>query len=374
MPEISKKNIYSPQRNCQPLRSKRLVLPNIPTQPKQKTTIPPTFEQQILYNKQKLHFGSKIDIIRAKTVFQTMEECQDYARKVGINLQIGNFEIAKLAMETIAQLIRSSREVPILPTEISHYNFGKKYTQKAAQVKTLSDGTSRIEINEGHINTTNLKKAVDYEIKCSKELEIFNKDFTTRETFLPLSLKQRFDRQIRKYFSQTMNKMEMFNFFQELAALRDAATLWATHPRHVLKMTLSDPIVRKNIKINGYINPQNMPTLECVDLTMEIRYLLAQNKKDFTYYTLHNAKDLIRHEIGHLQFMIKGEPYPEKFANRDEFVTAAEVSDYATTSISEFMAETYAQITKGRSENLSPQVIELFKKYGGERIYKAFTE
>lgn len=350
------------------------MLPNISTQPKHKTATAPIFKRQILYNKQKLHFGSKIDIIRAKTVFQTMNECKDYAHKVGIHLQIGNFEIAKLVTETIAQLIRSSREMPILPTEISHYNFGRKYTQKAAQVKTLSDGTSRIEINEGHINTTNLKHAIDYEIECSRELAIFNNNLTTKEAFLPLSLKQHIDKQIKKYYSQTMSKIEMFNFFQELSALKNAAFLWKKYPRHVLKMTLSDPIVQKNIKIKELFNPQKMSKSECINLIMKIRQSLAENKKDFTYYTLHTAKDLIRHEIGHLQFMINEKNCLNKFINKDECLTAAEVSDYATTSINEFMAETYAQITKGRAENLSLQVIELFKKYGGEQIYKAFTE
>ena len=53
----------------------------------------------------------------------------------------------------------------------------------------------------------------------------------------------------------------------------------------------------------------------------------------------------------------------EFLTNKKIHSTALEVSSYASTSIGEFVAETYAKMIAGK--HLSDDVIALYKKYNG---------
>lgn len=82
----------------------------------------------------------------------------------------------------------------------------------------------------------------------------------------------------------------------------------------------------------------------------------------------------IYHELGHLQHKplygragaTGAQSFEEKVKNWDsksDFETALTVSDYAATSPSEFLAETFSELVNGTK--LSDKAIELYKKLGG---------
>ena len=139
--------------------------------------------------------------------------------------------------------------------------------------------------------------------------------------------------------------------------------------------------------------------------------LNAQSKKakkllsNLAFYDKHlpiecsikNMIPTIYHEMGHLQdvglnkalvmnsttninrYMVKKDfveylkkhpnaVMPEFLTSTKEQNTAGKVSSYATSSVGEFIAETYAKLISG--EKLDDDVLELYKKYNGPSIFK----
>ena len=99
------------------------------------------------------------------------------------------------------------------------------------------------------------------------------------------------------------------------------------------------------------------------------------------YKMKHNEQSPFRtifHEIGHLNDKVRNDDealtgnvsFFEKIKawgdNKKDFGTACSVSDYASTSPGEFVAEVFAELASGNK--LSDEVMELYQRLGGKII------
>jgi hypothetical protein len=153
---------------------------------------------------------------------------------------------------------------------------------------------------------------------------------------------------------------------------------------------IKDEKARNNLKKNGFITPDGTRILlgkDSIELTAEgirtvnpvLRNLWVKTFLDESGYKLkfqdQSPFRFVYHELGHLQ-----NTYPEindnttgaqsleqKLENwgynKNDLRTAFEVSEYASTSPSEFVAEVFAELMSGNK--LSDNVMELYARYKG---------
>ena len=120
------------------------------------------------------------------------------------------------------------------------------------------------------------------------------------------------------------------------------------------------------------IDPEKAREYDGVDFLRKVKTMFNMFANNFEAGRYHSLFSEIYHEMGHLQhvtnanssFSALDKKYEKLFEQSKK--TAKKVSEYASTSPCEFVAECYAKMADGIK--LDDDIINLYKKLGGVMI------
>ena len=344
--------------------------------------------------------------------FTSREEAVKFAKE---KLQIKEID-ENVPLDALNDVIKSI-------IDISNKNKGEFFnTNRIAMIKNGKDTTiaqvysqpadktfGRLEISENFYDMDFLDKAIRKDLYDKNGNRKFTRKYygfqNTNTNAINIANKE-FKALIDKFYNtpNDMTKKEKQNLYFSMCKFWEQHAMSEINPMILLR--------RINDKYPGILSKECINLEEIAKKTKEEQqqYLkkLLKNTLIYTEIKVKTIEESIYHEFGHLQdfmqhqnilkdpflynarYLTRGEydnpseefkkyrerlkklgqedklKKPEFLTNQEEQSVAQEVSLYATTSVGEFIAETYSQLIKGNK--LSDRIMALYKKYNGPML------
>ncbi len=369
-----------------------------------------------------------IDFEPAKTV----EEAQKFARKFFNikNFNIDNLEIANWVNETFVKFNNKFKGQRLLPANIEYKNslgkdetvatmstnlfdlsnstlyLSKKYYQKADYyLELLNYGKLQGRMNKGFYEKTvdefpyipiSLEKYLDF-VKRYKEImknpnkytapqkiAMFNEYISVEKQMTYLKEKEN----IKEYITYLKNKNLQFS-----EKISEKINNFDTLSQNEALELLTDIVKENNLKVAYGLRPRK----ETSDIFHELGHLAFKEKflsdrqsvfeqnihiLEQALQEVQNKLDLYRRKnIVKRFFLLKKLPKVPKYPKtndlnldlpeelgKEEKMIAGFISNYAMTSPSEFIAETFSALCERPIEEFSDDIINLYKKYKGPML------
>ena len=373
----------------------------------------PKYQKDIIKETKKYFFDNINELHLSENLklpeFNTREEALKYAKET---FKINEIE-DNIPFEAIKDILNAI-------TDISNKNKGNFYCTH--KIKLLHGDTASASIEgkawEKNFGSLSIYKHL-YDIKqldkyLSDELKPMLYDNSNNPIFLfkdgieepinmvwnevPAHYNLELSRLVNKYYTSAdkMTLKEKQNLVLSLYNVRNQTYIASETP-----MTMFKYLQKETPELLGEFNInieeiEKKPHEEQVRILKQLMSNLVKNGRGkFKIYGIKRMEDSIYHEFGHLQDAIKNKDIvkkptdysrryatkekidelktkydwfeePEFIKNINEQTIAAEVSHYSTESVGEFIAETYEKLIKG--ENVSDEVMTLYKKYNGPLI------